>query len=162
MLAMEMGPQGIYQIFGTGGHQLGGMFTPGPGAMPPGGPQWLPYIFVRDARRTAEATKELGGLIAHEPTEVPGGDMVFTGVDRQGAMFAAHSKKRVAPPPSPAKRVKATKTATKATKNSTKATKNSTKAAKKSKAANATKKSTKRAKKAAPKKKAASKPSRRR
>ena len=27
--------------------------------------------------------------------EVPGGDWVFTGVDRQGAMFAAHSKKRV-------------------------------------------------------------------
>jgi predicted enzyme related to lactoylglutathione lyase len=145
MLAMEMGPQGIYQIFGTGGHQLGGMFTPGPGAMPPGGPQWLPYIFVRDARRTAEATKELGALIAHEPTEVPGGDMVFTGVDRQGAMFAAHSKKRVAPPPVPAKRVKTTKTATKATK--------------KSKPAKVAKKGTK---KAAPKKKAARKPSRRR
>ena len=27
--------------------------------------------------------------------EVPGGDWVFTGLDRQGAMFAAHSKKRV-------------------------------------------------------------------
>ena len=148
MLAMEMGPQGIYQIFGTGGHQLGGMFTPGPGAMPPGGPQWLPYIFVRDARRTAEATKELGALIAHEPTEVPGGDMVFTGVDRQGAMFAAHSKRREPPAPAPAKRAKATKIATKATK-----------VTKKSKAAKITKKG---AKKAAPKKKAAGKPSRRR
>ena len=29
MEAMDMGPQGIYQIFGTGGHQLGGMFNPG-------------------------------------------------------------------------------------------------------------------------------------
>jgi len=148
MLAMEMGPQGIYQIFGTGGHQLGGMFTPGPGAMPPGGPQWLPYIFVRDARKTAEATKELGALIAHEPTEVPGGDMVFTGVDRQGAMFAAHSKKREAPPPAPAKRAKVT---TKATKKATKVTK----VTKKSKAPKITKK-------AAPKKNAARKPSRRR
>jgi hypothetical protein len=147
ILAMEMGPQGIYQIFGTGGHQLGGMFTPAAGTMPPGGPQWLPYILVRDARKTAEATKELGALIAHGPMEVPGGDMVFTGVDRQGAMFAAQSKRRVAPAPAPAKRAKATKTATKVTKVT------------KKKAAKITKKS---AKRAAPKKKAARKPSRRR
>ena len=148
MLAMELGPQGIYQIFGTGGHQLGGMFTPGPSAMPPGGPQWLPYIFVRDARKTAEVTKGLGALIAHEPTEVPGGDMVFTGVDRQGAMFAAHSKKREAPAPASTKRAKATKIATKVTK-VTKTSKTST-IAKKA------------VKKAAPTKKAARKPSRRR
>ena len=95
MQAMDMGPLGTYQIFGTGGHQLGGMFNPG--GLPPGGPQWVPYILVRDARKTAEATKELGATIAHEPNEVPGGDTVFTGVDLQGAMFAAHSKKRVAP-----------------------------------------------------------------
>jgi hypothetical protein len=31
------------------------------------------------------------------PTEVPGGDWVFTGIDRQGAMFAVHSKKRATP-----------------------------------------------------------------
>jgi predicted enzyme related to lactoylglutathione lyase len=92
--AMDMGPLGTYQIFGTGGHQLGGMFNPG--GLPPGGPQWVPYILVRDARKTAETTKELGAMIANEPNEVPGGDMVFTGVDLQGAMFAAHSKKRVA------------------------------------------------------------------
>ncbi len=153
MLAMEMGPQGIYQIFGTAGHQLGGMFTPPAGAMPPGGPQWLPYIFVRDVRKTAEVTKELGALIAHEPKEVPGGDMVFTGVDRQGAMFAAQSKKRVAPPPAPAKRAKATKTATKAT---------NTTNTKKSKTPKITKKGAKGTKTATPKKKAARKPSRRR
>ena len=91
MEAMDMGPQGTYQIFGTGGHQLGGMFNPG-GL--PGGPLWIPYVMVADARRTAETAKELGATIAHGPSEVPGGDWVFTGVDRQGAMFAAHSKKR--------------------------------------------------------------------
>jgi predicted enzyme related to lactoylglutathione lyase len=95
MEAMDMGPLGTYQIFGTGGHQLGGMFNPG--GLPPGGPQWVPYILVRDARKTAETTRELGAMIANEPNEVPGGDTVFTGVDLQGAMFAAHSKKRVAP-----------------------------------------------------------------
>ena len=90
---MDMGPQGTYQIFGTGGHQLGGMFNPG--GLLPGGPLWIPYVMVADARRTAETAKALGATIAHGPTEVPGGDWVFTGVDGQGAMFAAHSKKRV-------------------------------------------------------------------
>src|SRR5687768_14672498 len=50
MQAMDMGPQGIYQIFGAGGRQLGGMFNPGP---VPGGPMWVPYVMVADARRTA-------------------------------------------------------------------------------------------------------------
>jgi len=53
---------------------------------------------VADARRTAEIAKEHGATITHGPTEVPGGDWVFTGLDRQGAVFAAHSKKRVAAP----------------------------------------------------------------
>ncbi len=104
METMDMGPQGTYQIFGTGGHQLGGMFNPGP---LPGGPLWIPYVMVADARRTAEIAKELGATIVHGPSEVPGGDWVFTGVDQQGAMFAAHSKKRVIP-------VKPTAAATKA------------------------------------------------
>ncbi len=117
MEAMDMGPQGTYQIFGTGGRQLGGMFNPGP---LPGGPLWIPYVMVADARRTAEIAKEMGATIAHGPSEVPGGDWVFTGVDRQGAMFAAHSKKRVIPP-------KATAAAKVAVKNTTK---KSTKAAK--------------------------------
>jgi uncharacterized protein len=92
MEAMDMGPQGTYQIFGTGGHQLGGMFNPGP---QPGGPLWIPYVLVGDARRTADAAKDMGATIAHGPSEVPGGDWVFTGIDPQGAMFAAQSKKRV-------------------------------------------------------------------
>jgi predicted enzyme related to lactoylglutathione lyase len=89
MQAMDMGTQGTYQIFGTGGHQLGGVLNPG--GFPPGGPLWVPYIHVRDARRTSESAKTLGGTIAHGPVEVPGGGWIFTGVDPQGAMFAAHS-----------------------------------------------------------------------
>ena len=114
MEAMDMGPQGTYQIFGTAGHQLGGMFNPGP---LPGGPLWIPYVMVADARRTAEIAKELGATIAQGPSEVPGGDWVFTGVDRQGAMFAAHSKKRVVTAkPAPAPKVAAKATATKSAK----------------------------------------------
>ena len=93
--SMDMGPQGTYHIFGSRGHRLGGMFNPGP---QPGGPMWVPYVMVADARRTAETAKDLGATIVRPPTEVPGGDWVFTGLDRQGAVFAAHSKKRVAPP----------------------------------------------------------------
>jgi len=95
MESMDMGPQGMYQIFGAGGHQLGGIFNPG-GL--PGGPLWIPYFMVADARRTAESAKEHGATVAHGPSEVPGGDWVFTGIDPQGAMFAVHSKKRVAAP----------------------------------------------------------------
>jgi predicted enzyme related to lactoylglutathione lyase len=108
MQAMDMGPQGTYQIFGTGGHQLGGMFNPG--ALPTVGPVWVPYILVRDARKTSEATTQLGGAIAHGPMELPDGDLVFTGLDRQGAMFAAHSKKRV-PVVKPAKAARPAKSA---------------------------------------------------
>jgi hypothetical protein len=115
MEAMDMGPQGTYQIFGTGGHQLGGMFNPGP---VPGGPLWIPYVMVTDARRTAETAKELGGTIASGPSEVPGGDWVFTAVDRHGAMFGAHSKKRVI-----AKEVTAKTTRKTTTKKGTKDTK---------------------------------------
>jgi hypothetical protein len=107
MQAMDMGPQGTYQIFGTGGHQLGGIFNPG---TVPGGPQWLPYIMVRDARKTAELATSLGATIAQGPMEVPGGDMVFSGIDREGAMFAAHAKKRVPPPPKPVKAVRSAST----------------------------------------------------
>jgi predicted enzyme related to lactoylglutathione lyase len=133
MQAIDMGPQGTYQIFGTGGHQLGGVFNPG--GFPPGGPLWVPYIQVRDARRTSESAKTLGATIALGPMEVPGGDWVFTGVDPQGAMFAAHSF---------AKRVtknthadKFTKKATKAAMKTTKATKKSAKASTTARAKNA-------------------------
>jgi predicted enzyme related to lactoylglutathione lyase len=107
MESMDMGPAGMYQIFGTGGHQLGGIFNPG--GLPPGGPLWIPYIMVADARRTAELAKTLGATIAHEPSEVPGGDWVFTGIDTRGAMFAAHSKKRAAPVKEVTTKKKATK-----------------------------------------------------
>ena len=110
MESMDMGPQGMYQIFGAGGHQFGGMFHPG--GMPPGGPLWIPYVMVVDARRTAELAKGNGATIAHGPSEVPGGDWVFTGIDPQGAMFAVHSKKRVAAP-LPAKKETTKKVATK-------------------------------------------------
>ena len=119
METMDMGPQGIYQIFGTGGHQLGGLFNPG--GLAPGGPLWIPYVMVADARRTADIAKEHGAVVTHGPAEVPGGGWVFTGVDPQGAMFAAHSRKKAAPVAAAPKRAK--KPVKKATKSTTKKTK---------------------------------------
>jgi predicted enzyme related to lactoylglutathione lyase len=95
MTAMDMGGGNMYQIYGTGGHQLGGIYIPPTGLS--GGPIWIPYVMVRDARKVAETAKALGAQIVHGPMEVPGGDWIFTGIDRQMAFFAAHSKARRAP-----------------------------------------------------------------
>jgi predicted enzyme related to lactoylglutathione lyase len=94
--AMDMGNGNMYQMFGHGGIPMGGLYTPPTGL--PGRPLWIPYVMVRDARRTSEAAKDLGATIAHGPMEVPGGDWIFTGVDRQGAFFATHSRKPSAAP----------------------------------------------------------------
>jgi predicted enzyme related to lactoylglutathione lyase len=105
MTAMDMGGGNMYQIYGTGGHQLGGIFIPPTGL--PGGPIWIPYIMVRDARKVAEAAKAIGAQIVHGPMEVPGGDWIFTGIDRQGAFFATHSlSRKVTEPAKEAKSVK--------------------------------------------------------
>jgi predicted enzyme related to lactoylglutathione lyase len=92
--ALDMGGGSMYQMFGHGGIPVGGVFAPPTGL--PGRALWVPYVMVRDARRTADLAKELGATIVHGPMEVPGGDWIFTGVDLQGAFFATHSAKRAA------------------------------------------------------------------
>jgi uncharacterized protein len=90
--AMDMGEMGTYQMYGRNGIELGGIF-PKPPQMP-GPPAWLHYIMVEDADRAAEITKASGGTVVNGPMEVPGGDRIFQGIDPQGAMFAAHSRKK--------------------------------------------------------------------
>ena len=154
--AMDMGGGNMYQMFGHGGIPVGGMFSPAPGL--PGRPMWIPYVMVRDARRTAETAKDLGAAIVHGPAEVPGGDWVFTGVDRQGAFFATHSTKRgAAAPASPARPTKPAKGAKKKTTKTTKRTKKKT-----TKTTKVTKSTKKGRKRTAAKKKSTKKPARRR
>jgi len=88
--AMDMGPGGIYQIYGQGGASLGGMFNK-PDEMP-GPPMWLYYVSVKDVNVTVEKVTELGGQVLNGPMEVPGGDLIAQCVDPQGALFALHSK----------------------------------------------------------------------
>jgi uncharacterized protein len=91
--AMDMGPLGVYQMYGRNGLELGGMFNRGPEM--PGPPAWSHYVLVDDIDRAAEATTAGGGQIVNGPMEVPGGDRIFQGIDPQGAMFAIHGKKAV-------------------------------------------------------------------
>ena len=86
----DMGPLGIYLIFGRNGRELGGMFTMAPDMRMP--PNWLQYVRVDSADAAAERVKANGGQIINGPMEVPGGDRIAQCMDPQGAAFAVHSK----------------------------------------------------------------------
>jgi len=88
--AFEMGELGIYQIFSRRADTppLGGMFNKPVPDMPS---YWMPYLRVADVRASAELARNLGGQVVDEPREVPGGDLIATCMDPQGAVFALHS-----------------------------------------------------------------------
>jgi uncharacterized protein len=83
--AMDMGPLGVYQLFGTGDCTLGGMMT-----KPPEDPvaQWNYYFNVGNVDESAERVKAGGGQVRHGPQEVPGGAFVLNCLDPQGAGFS--------------------------------------------------------------------------
>ncbi|MFG1465379.1 VOC family protein [Xanthobacter sp. DSM 24535] len=82
---VDMGPIGIYQLFGLDGRAFGGMFTK-PDAVPM--PFWLYYFNVVDIDAALERVKAGGGQIVNGPMEVPGGAFILQALDPQGAMFA--------------------------------------------------------------------------
>jgi len=87
----DMGPMGLYLMFGRKGHTLGGMFnTPADTPFPP---HWLLYARVDDIRRATDTITAAGGKVAHGPIEVPGEDWIVQGFDPQGAFFALHQRK---------------------------------------------------------------------
>jgi predicted enzyme related to lactoylglutathione lyase len=86
----DMGPMGIYLIYGRHGIQLGGMFNKT--ADMPMPPNWLHYIRVDSADRVAEVVKASGGTVMNGPMDVPGGDRIAQCMDPQGAAFAIHAK----------------------------------------------------------------------
>ncbi len=88
--AMDLGPMGVYQMFGWAGKGMGGIYNK-PKEMP-AAPQWLGYAVVPDSRKVAEAVPASGGKILNGPMEVPGGGgLIVMCVDPQGAPFAVHS-----------------------------------------------------------------------
>lgn len=82
--AMDMGPEGTYQIVTDGGEQFGAMFKSS--QMPR--PAWLVYFNVASIDAAVEKVKAGGGQVINGPMEVPGGQWIINGIDPQGAMFA--------------------------------------------------------------------------
>ena len=89
--AMDMGPMGVYQMFGTDERAYGGMFKTA--ASMPAPPHWLCYVKVADAKATAASVTATGGEVVNGPMEVPGGDWIVQVQDPQGATIAFHSSK---------------------------------------------------------------------
>lgn len=87
----DMGPMGIYQMYGRNGQTYGGMFTKSADMKMPSA--WICYVRVNDVKSAADAVTKGGGKIVNGPMEVPGGDWIAQATDPQGAFFAVHEKK---------------------------------------------------------------------
>lgn len=85
----DMGPMGMYLVFGRNGRQLGGMFDKG-AAGKPGAAYWLGYVSVTDLEGTVERAKAARGSVLMGPMDVPGGDRIAQLMDPHGAFFALH------------------------------------------------------------------------
>jgi len=91
MEAHDMGPMGIYQIYGVRGTMLGGAFNKSDDM--PGPPTFVYYITVADLAAAVAAARERGATILFDDHEVPGGDRIAQLLDPQGAYVALHWQK---------------------------------------------------------------------
>lgn len=89
--AMDMGPMGVYQIFGLEGRDIGGMMTKME-TMPV--PFWNYYFTVEALDPAIAILKAQGGTVINGPHEVPGGAWIVQALDPQGAMFSLTAAKR--------------------------------------------------------------------
>lgn len=93
--AMDMGPAGVYQLFGLAGSEsknsIGGMMTKMPETPRP---HWLYYFNVDAIDAAVGRIASAGGKVVNGPMEVPGGSWIVNAVDPQGAMFALVAPKR--------------------------------------------------------------------
>ncbi len=83
--AMPMGPR-IYTVFKRGDTPAAGMMQITP-EMGPVRPCWVVYFAAADCAATAAKTKQLGGKVSIEPTDVPNVGRFAVLVDPQGAHF---------------------------------------------------------------------------
>ena len=84
---MDMGPMGVYRIFGVGDKQLGGMMTIPPGTPMP--PAWMFYIETESLDSASAKATRAGARLMNGPMDVPGGRIVQM-MDPQGVAFALH------------------------------------------------------------------------
>jgi len=85
----DMGPMGMYLVFGRNGQQLGGVFDKSSQGGP-GSAYWLGYVSVKDLEGTVERAKGARGSLLTGPMDVPGGDRIAQLMDPHGAFFALH------------------------------------------------------------------------
>jgi hypothetical protein len=93
---LDMGPSGIYLIFGWGGQQRGGIYNKTAEMTWPS--NWLSYARVPNADAAAAQARGIGGKVTMGPMDVPGGDRIAVILDPQGATFAVHATKAAAMP----------------------------------------------------------------
>jgi predicted enzyme related to lactoylglutathione lyase len=156
----DMGPMGVYLVFGRNGREIGGVFDKGKQGLP-GGAYWVGYVRVPSMDAAVATVKAERGNLLNGPMEVPSGDWIAQFSDPHGAFFAvlvneADAKAARKSKPKAAKKAsKKTpkKTATKAAKKASKK-KVVRKAAKKAKKKTAKRGAKKARKKAAKKKRA--------
>jgi predicted enzyme related to lactoylglutathione lyase len=87
---MDMGPMGVYRIFGLGEVRLGGMMaTPKEARMPP---TWLYYASTNDLDAALKRATGRGAKVMNGPMDVPGGGRIVALMDPQGAAFALHQE----------------------------------------------------------------------
>ena len=86
---MDMGPGGMYFMFGKKGTPYGGMFNRPP-EMSGMSPFWMLYVNVKDVHKAVETATKAGAFVKQAPMEIPGGMIAILG-DPQGAGFAVHA-----------------------------------------------------------------------
>ena len=91
MHEMDMGPMGVYRIFGADGVQMGGMMDK-PDNIPVS--TWGYYFNVEGIDAAIARIKAAGGQVLMGPHEVPGGSWIVQAMDPQGAPFALVSTTR--------------------------------------------------------------------
>jgi uncharacterized protein len=94
----NLGPMGIYLIFGANGVQRGGMFIKP--AENPGPPNWLPYVRIADADAAFTYATGNGAGVLVPPMTVPDGSRIAQMLDPTGAAIAVHAPIAVSAPTS--------------------------------------------------------------
>jgi uncharacterized protein len=90
--AMDMGPMGVYQLFGVrGGTAIGGMMTKPP-TVPT--PAWSYYFNIDGIDAGMARVQGGGGKVVNGPMQVPGGSWIAQCLDPQGAFFCIVAPRR--------------------------------------------------------------------
>lgn len=87
---MDMGPMGVYRLFGLGGEPVGGMMK----RVPPQPPSWLYYFNVDGVEAAIARATAKGGQLVMGPHQVPTGQWIAIVLDPLGAPAAMLSRTR--------------------------------------------------------------------